>query len=66
MTRKNRNVLGVVACILAAALLMSGCGRRGNLEPPPSATVVETDDLGNTIEKSAPKRDNPFILDGLI
>ncbi|RCS22445.1 hypothetical protein DUT91_18790 [Phyllobacterium salinisoli] len=50
--------------LLAAALgsALSACGRRGDLEPPPSAVI--TDENGHT--KPKPKEDKPFILDKLI
>ncbi len=66
MTRKNRKLFGAVASVIAVGLIVSGCGRRGALEAPPSARVVTTDSAGNTIEKTAPKPDRPFILDGLL
>jgi predicted small lipoprotein YifL len=66
MTRQNRKILSAVASILAISLLISGCGRRGRLEAPASATVITTDELGNKISKPAPRQDKPFILDGLI
>jgi predicted small lipoprotein YifL len=66
MTRQNRKFLSAVASIAAIGLLLSGCGRRGNLEAPSSATVIVTDDQGNKVTKPAPKPDRPFILDGLI
>ncbi len=66
MTRQNRKFLSAVASIVAIGLLISGCGRRGKLEAPPSANVVVTDEQGNNVTKPAPKPDRPFILDGLI
>lgn len=55
--------LAVIAGVtLANALMLSACGRKGPLEPPPSATIVDED--GKVRE--APKTDRPFILDPLI
>ena len=48
--------------LVAFAAFATGCGRRGRLEPPPSAAVLTTADDG-TIAKPA---DKPFILDPLI
>lgn len=47
------------------AVGISGCGRKGSLESPPSATLS---DNASQAEKDAVKStpDNPFILDGLI
>jgi predicted small lipoprotein YifL len=66
MARQNVKFLSAVASILAIGILVSGCGRRGSLELPPSATVVTTDEQGNAVTKPAPKPDKPFVLDGLI
>ena len=66
MARQNVKFLSAVASILAIGILVSGCGRRGTLELPPSSTVNTTDEQGNEVNKPAPKPDKPFILDGLI
>jgi len=47
---------------LTSLLLISGCGRKGALEPPPSAQVDAGE--GNVQEKS--QEDKSFILDRLI
>ena len=52
--------------LVALSLLVAGCGRRGAPEPPPSATVVTTDEQGNVIEQPASEVDRPFILDPLL
>lgn len=56
-------VLTSMLALLAAGL--SGCGRKGALEAPPSAQLSEN---ASKAEKDAArtKPDNPFILDGLI
>lgn len=55
-------VLGLT--IIMIALGVSACGRKGNLEAPPSAQLT-TDEAGQSA--SAPKKpDNPFFLDPLI
>lgn len=66
MTRQHCNILKGITLLVACALALSACGRRGALEAPATATVVTTDDAGNPIKKTAPKPDRPFILDGLI
>ena len=57
-----------VVLVLLAVLALSSCGRRGNLEPPPSAAVVSVDEYGNEIEETGPpeKPDRPFVLDPLL
>jgi predicted small lipoprotein YifL len=66
MTWQNRKTLIAIASIVAIGLLVSGCGRRGNLEVPMADSVITKDEKGNTVQKPAPKPDKPFILDGLI
>ncbi len=61
---RMRLAAGLLAAI-AASLLATGCGRRGDPEKPPAATVLSTDEQGKTVETKRPK-DRPFILDGLI
>lgn len=58
----TRQLLAVMAVFGVCAIVLTGCGRKGALEPPPSATI-ETDN-GQRVEK--PKEDRPFILDRLI
>jgi predicted small lipoprotein YifL len=49
------------------ALLLAGCGVRGDLELPPSATTPEaTADGQATPQGATPVEDRPFILDGLL
>ncbi len=42
----------MVVCLLVAAGTLSGCGVRGDLDPPPGSTP--------------PKKDDPFVLDKII
>ncbi len=54
--------------LLVVPAMISGCGRRGKLEKPPSsAAVIETDENGKPLERKKEQvRDNPFILDALL
>jgi len=54
--------------VLMVALAAVSCGRRGNLEAPPSASVVSVDENGNEVETvgSPEAEDKPFILDPLL
>ncbi|GIL01478.1 MAG: hypothetical protein BroJett030_13770 [Alphaproteobacteria bacterium] len=65
MTPNPWRVAASFVVVLAAASLLAGCGRRGPLEPPPSAAVLSTDEQGNVVGASPP-RDRPFVLDPLI
>ena len=51
--------------IAALGVAISACGRRGNLELPPSSDVIVSDDNGEVTE-APEKEDKPFILDGLL
>jgi predicted small lipoprotein YifL len=42
----------MVICLVVAAGMLSGCGARGGLDPPPGA--------------DPPKKDDPFVLDKII
>ncbi len=52
--------------VLTIGLVLSGCGRRGGLEPPPSAAVLTTDAQGNVVETAEEPVDRPFVLDPLL
>ena len=54
--------LFVLAAIMVLAL--SACGRKGPLEPPPSATAVQGEDGAEAAE--APRDDRKFFLDFLL
>jgi len=56
----------VLVAVLVMATALTACGRRGPLEPPPSATVLSTNAQGEVVEEPAPVEDRPFILDALI
>jgi predicted small lipoprotein YifL len=51
--------------VLVIALVASSCGRRGNLEAPPSTNVISVDEYGNE-QPEEEKVDEPFILDPLL
>lgn len=61
MTPNKVRIAAGLFAILAVAGALSGCGRRGGLEAPPSAEVLTTDEQGNVV-----KPDRPFVLDPLI
>lgn len=58
----GRSAISSVLLIAALAAMLAACGRKGPLEPPPSAVV--TDEQGHT--KPKPKEDKPIILDKLL
>lgn len=58
-------VAATLAAILIVGMAVTGCGRRGGLEAPPSAAVLSTDEEGNVVEQQD-AADRPFILDSLI
>ena len=55
-----------VLMVAALATAVSSCGRRGNLERPPDASVISVDEEGREVEQEEPKEDKPFILDPLL
>ncbi|MEN5249015.1 LPS translocon maturation chaperone LptM [Brucella pseudintermedia] len=58
----GRSAIYSVLLIAALSATLAACGRKGPLEPPPSAVV--TDEQGHT--KPKPKEDKPIILDKLL
>ncbi len=63
--REKLHVL--VVALLVAVMSLTACGRRGNLEAPPSASVIVADDNGDLVEEPAStQQDKPFILDPLL
>ncbi|MFQ0814284.1 hypothetical protein AVM02_12775 [Brucella anthropi] len=58
----GRSVISSVLLIAALSATLAACGRKGPLEPPPSAIV--TDEQGHT--KPKPQEDKPIILDKLL
>ena len=65
MARVDRRILShaIVVGLLAAAIGLSGCGRRGALEPPPGA-AMKSATAGETPAPAKP--DKRFILDPLL
>jgi len=57
-----KKLIAGMVVVLVGTLLLTACGRKGALEPPPSHEM-ETE-KGATQEK--PQEDKPFILDPLI
>jgi predicted small lipoprotein YifL len=54
-----------IAATLLAALALSGCGRKGPLEPPPAATATtQTQDQNAPDEPEKP--DRRIVLDNLL
>ncbi len=62
-----RMVASVLAALLIVALL-SGCGRKGPLEPPPGSVVNQGEYESETGDNQSGSQtpDRTFILDGLI
>ena len=58
-------VRAALAAVLVSAVGLSACGRKGPLEPPPSAAATPADGSGES-PQDAGKSDAPFILDGLL
>ena len=52
-----------VALLALIALLVAGCGRKGDLEVPPARGTVENPD---SADKEDEEEDRPFFLDALI
>ncbi|MEM7214705.1 MAG: hypothetical protein AAF423_04105 [Pseudomonadota bacterium] len=60
----NKFLMNTVLVMMIALVAVS-CGRRGNLEAPPSTNVISVDENGEEIPQ-AEEEDKPFILDPLL
>ncbi|CAN7314357.1 hypothetical protein LJR030_003230 [Rhizobium sp. LjRoot30] len=58
-----RTLIRVAAVLSVVGLVASGCGRRGDLDPP-STPVDKQNQRSNT--EATPVADKPFILDPLL
>lgn len=56
-------LIPALAAVLAVALTLGACGRKGPLERPKSATVTNPD---GTVTRAPDIPDRPFILDRLL
>jgi len=52
--------LGMIAMLLAVALGLAGCGRKGALDAPPSANIAEADEA-TTVERKGSGTALPVI-----
>ncbi|MEM7461158.1 MAG: lipoprotein [Pseudomonadota bacterium] len=64
-TKLFRLTLSVLV-VIALAVAVSACGRRGAPEAPPDTSIISTDEAGNPLERRPEKPDRPFILDPLL
>lgn len=64
LSDRRRVFPAVLAVVLLSAVGLSACGRKGALEPPPSAQATQPED-GKANPKDQ-KPDRPFALDFLI
>jgi predicted small lipoprotein YifL len=63
----DRRILSraLIAGLVLAAVGLTGCGRKGPLEPPPSAAAIGADGQ-KAPDTGAKKPDKPFVLDWLL
>lgn len=62
---KLKPLLVPLAIVLGAALALSSCGRKGELDPP-SVALKNGDKLGKQGQTAPAQPDKPFILDPLL
>jgi predicted small lipoprotein YifL len=56
-----------ILIVLSLAIAVSACGRRGNLEPPPSGlSGYEEADPAREPQERPERPDKPFVLDPLL
>ena len=59
------SITRAAALLALIAVLVAGCGRKGDLDVPPSPYAVQNPDASKE-EKEQEKKDRPFFLDALI
>ncbi|MBB3948181.1 putative small lipoprotein YifL [Rhizobium skierniewicense] len=64
LSKTLRNFIVPVVVTLAVGLAVSGCGRKGDIDPP--STPKEQRNLRSTEGKVQPTPERPFILDKLL
>lgn len=62
---KMTKMLLPLALLLAAGLTLSGCGRKGDLDPP-SVAAKSADKYGRKNQAPPPVEDKQFLLDPLL
>jgi predicted small lipoprotein YifL len=63
MVKTLQRMFVVTVSLVIGAALLSGCGRKGDLDPP-STPVEKQNKLSTSNEQSVP--DRPFVLDPLL
>ena len=58
----SRSLTLPLAALALVSLILSGCGRKGDLDVPGTPVV----DQNNATKKAAPVEDRPFLLDPLL
>jgi hypothetical protein len=62
---KLKPLLVPLAIVLGAAMALSSCGRKGDLDPP-SVALKNGDKLGKQGQVAPAQPDKPFLLDPLL
>jgi len=58
----SRSLIVPLAALALVSLVLSGCGRKGDLDVPGTPVA----DQNNANKKAAPVEDRPFVLDPLL
>ncbi|WP_244625135.1 LPS translocon maturation chaperone LptM [Rhizobium daejeonense] len=67
MVKTFRRSIVAAGLVVAAALVLSGCGRKSDLDPPSMpADQQNVRTTGGKPQSAPPKPDDPFILDPLL
>jgi predicted small lipoprotein YifL len=66
LSDRRRVFRAVLAVVLLSAVGLSACGRKGALEPPPSAQATQPNDSNASPNPKDQKPNRPFALDFLI
>lgn len=55
-----------MSLVLATTVLLTGCGRKGNIDPPSTPIEMQNKRSSDGKEQVAPVADKQFILDKLL
>ena len=61
----SRKTTFFILALSAAGIVLSGCGRKGDLDRP-GATNINRKAAPGEMEQKAPAQDRPFLLDPLL
>lgn len=66
LSKTARNLIVPIGMTLAVSLVLSGCGRKGDIDPPSTPVEMRNKRAADGTETKPTTADRPFILDQLL